>query len=85
MTPFSALPEPRDMQVPWHVIPPEYRWAARDEGGDACTFRGEPVKGQSMWAVGLSETGFIRIDQLVGYDPGTKPWDQSLIQRPEGV
>ena len=27
----------------------------------------------------------IRIDQLVGYDPGTKPWDQSLIQRPEGV
>lgn len=85
-----ALPEPRDMQVPWHVLPPEYRWAARDEHEYEGTEMGEgyafdmPPKTLfgRIWHGGNKP---IRIDQLVGYDPGTKPWDQSLIQRPEGM
>lgn len=83
-----ALPEPRDMQVPWHVLPDGYDWAAVDNDGEANAFNQEPHTHmpRRCWTVGATFSGRrIRIDQLIGYDPGTKPWDQSLIQRPEGV
>lgn len=78
-----ALPEPRDMIVPWHVLPKEYRWAAVDDDGRAYAYEETPSCFGNWWK--SPSESHIRIDQLVGYDPGTKPWDQSLIQRPEGV
>lgn len=77
-----ALPEPRDMQVPWNVLPKEYNRATKGKSERAFVHR-NPIQKDEHFGMWLSDD-MIRIDQLVGYDPGTKPWDQSLIQRPKG-
>ena len=73
-----APPEPRDMQVPWHVLPKEYPFAVRNPDGKAYAIKRNNGRSETAWFMDWCP---IRIDQLIGYDPGDKPWDQ----RPEGV
>ena len=84
---YRVAPEPlRDIQVPWHVFGPEVRAVARDKNGTVCAYCGEePDRDNSQWKPNNSE--YFRIDELhlIGFDPGNKPWDQSLVRRPEGV
>lgn len=67
-----------DMVIPWDAIKPEYKWAARDQGGGVYLFKKEPRVGSGTW---LSNTW--RFSDFLNIDPGTKPWDQSLVRRPE--
>ena len=60
----------RKMIVPWHVLPPEYDHAYKGPDRTAFAYDGHG--------------NMIRIDQLVGYEPGDDPWGlQSLVRRPE--
>lgn len=75
-------PAPRDIQLPWEVLHQKWQWAARDESGFTYLYQGKPQKGHGGWIKG--EGRVARADNLLAdFAPGTKPWDQSLIRRPE--
>ena len=83
---YRIAPEPEtDIELPWHVISPEYRWAARDESGDIYVYESEPFVSNALrlW-VGDDAKYCNHLIHLI-HKPGNKPWDQSLIKRPEGV
>ena len=78
---YRIEPEPEtDIELPWHVISPEYQWAARDANGAVWVYAEKPSMRFDMW------TGVYAQDcnHLI-HKPGNKPWDQSLVKRPEGV
>lgn len=77
---YRIAPETEtNIELPWHVISPEYQWAARDENGAVWVYEEMPYQRFDMWVgYGLSCRHII-------HKPGNKPWDQSLIKRPEGV
>lgn len=78
---YRIKPEPEtDIELPWHVISPEYQWAARDANGAVWVYAEKPSMRFDMW------TGVYAQDcnHLI-HKPGNKPWDQSLVKRPEGV
>ena len=80
---YRIEPEPEtDIELPWHVIQPEYQWAARDADGAVWVYTSEPsVDYSRQWWYGIASRncGFLI------HKPGSKLWDQSLIKRPEGV
>ena len=80
---YRIAPEPEtDMELPWHVIQPEYQWAARDADGAVWVYTSEPsVDYSRQWWYGIASRN---CDHLI-HKPGNKPWDKSLIKRPEGV
>lgn len=80
---YRIAPEPEtDIELPWHVISPEYQWAARDADGDIYVFESKPyVESECHWWSGYASKC---CNHLI-HKPGNKPWDQSLIKRPEGV
>lgn len=67
--------------VDWSVIKPEYRWLARDEDGCAWVFIDKP-KSIGFWT---GELDFREVSFLASYTPGTCDWQDSLVERPEGV
>lgn len=80
---YRIAPEPEiDIELPWHVISPEYQWAARDESGDIYVYASMPSTAhlKTWWVGEVSQY----CNHLI-HKPGNKPWDQSLIKRPEGV
>lgn len=80
---YRIAPGPEtDIELPWHVISPEYRWAARDKNGDIYVYTSMPstVRSKTWWVGEVSQY----CDHLI-HKPGNKPWDQSLVKRPEGV
>lgn len=78
---YRIAPEPEtDIELPWHVISPEYQWAARDAYGDVWMYEEKPSLKIDMW---FEENA--RYCRHIIHKPGNKPWDQSLIKRPEGV
>ena len=87
---YRLRPEPlRDMVVPlelWRMLHPKWRWMARDENDDVWAYDFKPEREQSQWVCPGSDC--LNLPSIFApglIDPGTKPWDQSLIERPEGV
>ena len=77
---YRIAPEPEtDIELPWHVISPEYKWAARDADGAVWVYEEEPFPKFDIWC------GAGKTCRHIIHKPGNKPWDQSLIKRPEGV
>ena len=80
---YRIEPEPEtDIELPWDVITPEYQWVARDADGSVWMYASEPSThgGDQLWY------GYpTRCCNHLIHKPGNKPWDQSLIKRPEGV
>ncbi len=68
-----------DIELPWHVISTEYQWAARDANGAVWVYEKEPFPKFDIWC------GVGKTCRHIIHKPGNKPWDQSLIKRPEGV
>ena len=78
---YRIAPEPEtDIDLPWHVISPEYQWAARDADGAVWAYEEEPSMGFDVW-FGRN----VQYCNFLIHKPGNKPWNQSLIKRPEGV
>jgi len=82
---YRLQPEPlRDIICPWSALDDQWQHAARDEDGQVWVYTEKPEAANGYWVVSAGECH--RIDGiLVGIDPGNKPWDESLISRPEGV
>ena len=73
----------RDISLPWAELDARWKWAARDESGGVWIYDERPDTGTRVWITNglcLEITGL-----LANFDPGNKPWNESLISRPEGV
>ena len=81
---YRLRPEPmRDISLPWAAMNARWKWAARDEIGSVWIYDERPDIGTALWKSGclcLEVTGLF-----ANFDPGNKPWNESLISRPEGV
>lgn len=80
---YRIAPEPEtDIDLPWHVISLEYQWAARDACGYTYMYASKPSidDRNQMWNGNNPQ----HCHHII-HKPGNKPWDQSLIKRPEGV
>lgn len=68
----------------WHLLPDWARYIAQDEDGTVIIYENEPSKFSGMWAISggtlRNITGF-----RLGYDPGTGGWENSMIEKTEGV
>ena len=88
---YRLRPKPlRDMVVApelWRALGREWRWVARDEDGEIWAYSFKPVTKRIQWC-GEDEEGLRLLPNFFApglIDPGTKPWDQSLIERPDDV
>lgn len=81
---YRLKPEPlRDIAPPWHVMNPEIKWVARDEDDEVYGYKQKPVVRNDLWTP--SDGGCFACALLAPFDHGNKPWNKSLVQRPEGV
>ncbi len=85
----AVRPAPEPLWVSpevWRVLDPKWQWAAADKNGSVWVYQGKPEATRStLW---VSDDACQRIDETLAphlIKRGTVPWDQSLIQRPEGV
>ena len=86
---YRLRPEPlRDMVAPevWRMLNPKWRWMARDENDDVWAYDFKPELKQARWDCSNGDCLYLTSLFAPGLiDPGTKPWNESLIERPEGV
>lgn len=81
---YRLQPEPmRDIMLPWAALDDRWQWAARDKNGAAYVYLECPDLGEAVWT---TERSYLEVtDLFAAFDPGNKPWNESLIRRPEGV
>ena len=81
---YRLQPEPmRDISLPWAAMNARWKWAARDEDGSVWAYDERPDPGIILWNTDgscIEVTGMF-----ANFDPGNKPWNESLIRRPDGV
>jgi hypothetical protein len=81
---YRLQPEPlRDISLPWAAVDARWQWAARDKSGLVCVYSECPDLGGSVWT---TESSYLEVTDLFAvFGPGNKPWNESLIRRPEGL
>ena len=69
--------------IPWKSLSKDVKWYARDKDGKCSFFNEKPVLLHSMWSFcsGIPRT---QADYIVGHVTGDCPWEESLVERPEG-
>ena len=79
-----ALELPRDISLPWAVVDGRWQWAARDANGEVFLYTASPELSElnKIW-LSLDDNREVT-GLFANFDPGNKPWDESLIRRPEG-
>lgn len=72
----------RKLEIPWHVIKHEYKWAAMDDNGDVwfSTFQPSIRLDNGSWRQNISSCQSPLNIDTTGID-----WRESLTERPEGV
>ena len=60
-----------------------WKWAARDEDGSVWVYSKRPDLGIRVWDTFASFREITRL--FANFDPGNKPWNESLISRHEVV
>ena len=81
---YRLQPEPlRDISLPWAALDDRWQWAARDKSGESFISDTAPHRYDTSW--GVRGRFLLVADLFSNFDPGNKPWSESLIRRPEGV
>lgn len=81
---YRLKPEPlRDISLPWAALDARWQWAARDKSGQSFISDTAPHRYDTSW--GVRGRFLLVADMFANFDPGNKPWDESLIRRPEGA
>lgn len=89
--PYRVRPEPLDISLPWAALDARWKWAARDEDGSVWVYDERPDPGTALWkytGTALWKSGCLCLEitsLFANFDPGNKPWEESLIRRPEGA
>ena len=70
--------------IEWSHVAPEYKWMARDKGGDAYLFAKRPHVLGCMWRARDDDDvkGEI-VSPFKSYKHGTVDWEDSLVSREE--
>ena len=81
---YRLRPDPlRDISLPWAALDARWQHAARDENGAVFVYLECPDLGGNAW---VTASSYLEVTGLfANFDPGNKPWRESLIRRPEGV
>lgn len=75
-----------DDMVDWSLINPKYRYMARDEDNTFWFYVNEPEIDDELYHQGWTSKGECASGNvLASLINNGKPWDESLIERPEGV
>ena len=69
--------------IPWKSLSKDVKWYARDEDGRSFFFNEKPDLLCFIWGV-CSDSPLARADYIAGHVPGDCPWEESLVERPEG-
>ena len=84
------VPKTKDEFTNWDILPPEYKWVARDKSGQVYAYPKKPTiedntEGDGFWhGRGTPVRELPKVDKLTCYKRGTVDWTESLIERPEG-
>ena len=80
---YRVKPEPpRPIKVCWEALNKDIKFIARDQNEEVYGFYCKPSPNGGYW----TEKHYFKIsEKLFNIDPGNMPWDESLIERPEGV
>ena len=78
---YRLRPEPlRDIRLPWAALGDRWQHGARDMDGRVWVYSKRPDLGRRVWS---SERPYKEVTGLfANFDPGNKPWNESLISRP---
>lgn len=80
---------PRDDQVDWSAISPDYRWLARNApfgtSHRAVLYKYKPVIKDSKWWSSDGSKGWRDVKESDCYVMGEKDWNESLIERPSSL
>ena len=69
--------------IPWKSLSKGVKWYARDEDGRCFFFNEKPDLLCFTWGV-CSGSPLAYADYIAGHVPGDCPWEESLVERPEG-
>ena len=69
--------------IPWKSLSKDVKWYARDEDGGCFFFNEKPDLFCFTWGV-CSDSPLVYADYIAGHVPGDCPWEESLVERPEG-
>lgn len=69
--------------IPWKSLSKDVKWYARDEDGRCFFFNEKPDLLCFTWGV-CSDSPLACADYIAGHVPGDCPWEESLVERPEG-
>lgn len=68
--------------INWDHVAPEYKWMSRDENGQAFLYTEKPEIGFSTWNARDGKP-IIYASGLSSFKAGDKPWNESLVERPQ--
>lgn len=69
--------------IPWKSLSKDVKWYARDEDGKCFFFNEKPDLLCFTWGA-CSDSPPTRADYIAGHVTGDCPWEESLVERPEG-
>lgn len=69
--------------IDWSHVATEYRWMARDRSGHTYLHKSKPIRGCAGWNTNASD--WVSVRGFTSYTRGTTDWEDSLVERPEGV
>jgi len=75
---YRVQPEP-PVEIPWHLMKPEYTWAAMDENGKWWAYGPEPKMSEDVWIVSTGPSAPLYALTL----PTVSDWTASKQKRPE--
>ena len=73
----------RDISLPWAALGDRWQHGARDMDGRVWVYSKRPDLAQRVWTTDGPCTEIT--DLFANFYPGNKPWNESLIRRPEGA
>lgn len=72
-------PEATKPSINWDHVASQYRYLARDRDDRAFLYTKRPHVTHNVWG---GDGDYMTVTALASYDPGTCPWEDSLIERP---
>lgn len=83
---YRLMPAPATKpSIDWSHVSKDFKWLAQDEDGVAYLYSEKPTKDgeEGRWTY---EGGELReVSVFASFKPGTCDWEDSLVQRPDGV
>lgn len=74
--------KPEELQIPWDIIKPEYKWAAMNKDGRVWIYTSKPSHPRTpeAWSLGPGE---LAVMNHIIFPDYTGHWTESLTERPK--